>query len=504
MYAQPDRDIFRRLYSAGTAQVVWTRAVNDLETPVSAFLKLAEGKDNAFLFESITGGEIRGRYSFIGFAPDLIWRAYDGHSEINRSALADPDTFTAQPGQALQNLRTLIHEVKIPMPNVLPPGAAGLFGFLGYDMVRQMEQLPNANPRELNLPDAMMMRPTVVAAFDSIENVITFITPVYPCPNRSSDAAYELARERLGRSLEDLERSLPGRRAGTHADAASSEPEPQSNIERDDYFAIVERAKEYIRAGDVFQVVPSQRFRRPFTLPPFDLYRALRRLNPSPFLFFLNMGGAGIVGSSPEILVRVRDGTITVRPIAGTRPRGATPAEDQRLARELLADEKERAEHLMLLDLGRNDVGRFAATGTVRVTEEFIIERYSHVMHIVSNVEGALADGYDALDALIGGFPAGTVSGAPKIRAMEIIDELEPSRRALYGGGVGYFGANGEMDICIALRTALVQNETMFVQAGGGVVYDSDPEAEYTETVNKAKALMRAAAEATRFASVKS
>jgi anthranilate synthase component 1 len=276
-------------------------------------------------------------------------------------------------------------------------------------------------------------------------------------------------------------------------------PEADSNLTRAEYHAIVEQAKEYIRAGDIFQVVPSQRFRVPFAEPPLSLYRALRRLNPSPFLFFLDFGGFAVVGSSPEILVRVRGDTVTIRPIAGTRPRGATSAEDKALAEELLADPKERAEHLMLLDLGRNDVGRVAKVGSVRVTDSFTIELYSHVMHIVSNVEGTLDPAYDALAALIAGFPAGTVSGAPKVRAMEIIDELEPQRRGLYAGAVGYFGANGDMDTCIALRTALVKDQTMYVQAGGGVVADSDPEAEYQETRNKARALIRAAEEAMRF-----
>jgi anthranilate synthase component 1 len=276
-------------------------------------------------------------------------------------------------------------------------------------------------------------------------------------------------------------------------------PEADSNLTRAAYHAIVEQAKEYIRAGDIFQVVPSQRFRVPFAEPPLALYRALRRLNPSPFLFFLDFGGFAVVGSSPEILVRVRGDTVTIRPIAGTRPRGATSAEDKALAEELLADPKERAEHLMLLDLGRNDVGRVAKVGSVRVTDSFTVELYSHVMHIVSNVEGTLDPAYDALAALIAGFPAGTVSGAPKVRAMEIIDELEPQRRGLYAGAVGYFGANGDMDTCIALRTALVKDETMYVQAGGGVVADSDPEAEYQETRNKARALIRAAEEAMRF-----
>ena len=275
--------------------------------------------------------------------------------------------------------------------------------------------------------------------------------------------------------------------------------EATSNFTQDGYKAAVEKAKDYIRAGDIFQVVPSQRWAQAFTLPPFALYRSLRRTNPSPFMFFFNFGGFQVIGACPEILVRLRDGEVTIRPIAGTRKRGATPEEDRALEADLLADQKELAEHLMLLDLGRNDVGRVAKIGTVRPTEKFIIERYSHVMHIVSNVVGEIAEGQDALSALLAGLPAGTVSGAPKVRAMEIIDELEPEKRGVYGGGVGYFAANGEMDICIALRTAVLKDDMLYIQAGGGVVYDSDPEAEYQETVNKSKALRRAAEDAGLF-----
>jgi anthranilate synthase component 1 len=365
--------------------------------------------------------------------------------------------------------------------------------------VRLIERLPDDNPDILDVPDAILMRPTLIAVFDGIQNVITLVTPVWPTDAIDVTAAYDRALERLNDAIADLERNLPFRR-----DAATDTvqlPEPVSNTTREEYYAIVERAKEYIRAGDIFQVVPSQRFTLPFRLPPFSLYRALRRLNPSPFLLYLNFGDLSIVGSSPEILVRLRDGRVTIRPIAGTRRRGATPDEDKILATDLLADPKELAEHLMLLDLGRNDVGRVARIGTVSVTEKMIIEYYSHVMHIVSNVEGEIDPVHDALDALFAGFPAGTVSGAPKVRAMEIIDELEKSRRGIYGGCVGYFGANGAMDTCIALRTAVLKEGLMHVQAGGGVVADSDPEAEYQETVNKARALIRAAEEAVRFAS---
>jgi anthranilate synthase component 1 len=376
--------------------------------------------------------------------------------------------------------------------------AAGLFGYLGYDMVRQMERLPTDKPPGLGLPDGIFLRPTVMAIFDNIEDRVTVVTPAWPDPELSARAAYDVAAARLAATVADFGRPLPP--PGSVGEAPSSVPEPRSNVAPDAFHAMVERAKRYILAGDIFQVVLSQRFAVPFPLPPFALYRALRRLNPSPFLFFLDFGGFAVVGSSPEILVRLRDGTVTIRPIAGTRPRGRTPAEDKALAAELLADPKELAEHLMLLDLGRNDVGRVARTGTVRVTEQMQIEHYSHVMHIVSNVEGEIDPAYDAMDALIAGFPAGTVSGAPKVRAMEIIDELEPERRGVYAGAIGYVAAGGAMDSCIALRTAVVKDGTMYVQAGGGIVADSDPEAEFQESCNKARALLRAAEEAVRFA----
>jgi len=495
---EPDLSAFAEAYGAGRAQLVWRRLVADLETPVSAMLKLADGQPNSFLLESVEGGRVRGRYSLIGIRPDLIWRSRGDAAEVNRRARTDADAFEPCPGGALEALRAVIEESRVEIPVGLPPMASGLFGYLGYDMVRLMERLPDANPDSLGLPDAVLLRPTVIAVFDNIEDVVTIITPVWPSADIGAEGAYDLACERLAAAVQDFERSLPYRREP--AEPLAALPEAKSDTSRAQYHAMVEAAKRYILDGDIFQVVPSQRFTVPFKLPPFALYRALRRLNPSPFLFFLDFGGFAIVGSSPEILVRLRDGTVTIRPLAGTRPRGADGAEDAALAEDLLADPKERAEHLMLLDLGRNDVGRVAEIGSVRVTEQMVIERYSHVMHIVSNVEGRLAPGLDALDALVAGFPAGTVSGAPKVRAMEIIDELESARRGVYGGAVGYFAGNGNMDTCIALRTALVKDGVMHVQAGGGVVADSDPEAEYQESRNKARALLRAAEEAITFA----
>ncbi len=497
MSLQPEFADFAARYAAGGAQVAWTTLIADLDTPVSAMLKLADGRPNAFLFESVERG-VRNRYSFVGLKPDLIWRCRGGRAEINRRARIDPDAFVAAREPPLEALRALVAECRFELPPGLPPMASGLFGYMGYDMVRQTERLPDANPDKLGLPEALFLRPTVVAVFDSLEDTVTLFTPVWPEAGVGAERAYDLARERLHDLIADFERSVSYRRESGSGPAALEEP--RSNMTREAYHLAVERAKDYIRAGDIFQVVPSQRFAVPFRLPPFALYRALRRLNPSPFLFFLDLGAFAVVGSSPEILVRLREGVVTIRPIAGTRPRGRDAAEDKALAQELIADPKELAEHLMLLDLARNDVGRVAAVGTVRVTEKMAIEHYSHVMHIVSNVEGRLDPRHDAIDTLMAGFPAGTVSGAPKIRAMEIIDELESERRGVYGGAVGYFAANGAMDTCIALRTAVVKDGIMYVQAGGGVVADSDPEAEYQETRSKARALIRAAEEAVRFA----
>jgi len=498
MQIEPSADAFAERYGRGESQVVWTTLVADLETPVSAFLKVAGGRPMSFLLESVEGGAARGRYSIIGVEPDVIWRTDGARAEINRAPRADPNDFSPCPEPPLTALRALIAESRIDLPDDLPPMAAGVFGYLGYDMVRQMEELRAAKPDPVGIPDAIMIRPMLVIVFDSVKDAITVVTPVRPEPDVSAKAALSRATERLMGVVDDLDILL--------MKSADEEPgplavPPTSNTTPADYRTMVLRAKDYIVAGDIFQVVLSQRFEAPFSLPPFALYRALRRVNPAPFLYFLDFGPFAVAGSSPEILVRVRERMVTVRPIAGTRPRGATPHEDRALEAELLADPKERAEHLMLLDLGRNDVGRVAEIGTVTVTEQFFIERYSQVMHIVSNVEGKLADAHDALDALVAGFPAGTVSGAPKVRAMQIIDELEKDKRGLYAGCVGYFSAAGEMDTCIVLRTALIKDGVMYVQAGAGIVADSDPESEQRECAAKARALFRAAEEARRFAS---
>ena len=496
---EPSFETFATSYEAGKPCLVSTRLVADLETPVSAFLKLSAGRaGNVFLLESVEGGASRGRYSMIGLDPDIIWRASGGKAEINRQALTHRDHFTPCPDKPLIALRHLLAESAIASDGKLPPMAAGVFGYLGYEMVREMERLSEPKPDPIGVPDAVMIRPTIMVVFDSVKDELSIVTPVRPAQGISAKSAYESAMSRVDAVVRVLEGPLSHEAPAVDphllaTSGVSNTPEPR-------FLDMVARAKEYIRAGDIFQVVLSQRFTAPFALPAFSLYRALRRVNPSPYLCYLDFGGFQIVTSSPEILVRLRDDEVTIRPIAGTRWRGKTQAEDDALAQELLDDPKERAEHLMLLDLGRNDVGRVSKIGTVNVTAKFFIERYSHVMHIVSNVTGQLDPRHDVIDALAAGFPAGTVSGSPKVRAMEIIDELEVDRRGIYGGGIGYFGASGEMDTCIVLRTAVIKDGQMHAQSGAGIVYDSVPTSEHRECINKAQALFRAAEEAVRFA----
>jgi anthranilate synthase component I len=510
MQIEPATAAFAARYASVEPQVVWTTLVADLETPVSAFLKITAAQSKnlpagtsapmSFLLESVEGGEVRGRYSIIGIEPDKILRVRGRRAEINRAPQRDPEAFAPIAETPLQALRAFIDESRIALPGVLPPMAAGVFGYLGYDMVRLMEDtLKEPAPDPLGIPDAVLVRPTLVVVFDAVEDTITIVTPVRPQAGVSAETALARAHERLSTVVDALDRPLDKTGAAPHAEPLGVTP--TSNTSAAEFKRMVLRAKDYIAAGDIFQVVLSQRFETPLTLPPFALYRALRRVNPSPYLFFLDCGGFAVAGSSPEILVKTKGGVVTIRPVAGTRRRGATPHEDKALEEELLADPKERAEHLMLLDLGRNDVGRVAEIGSVKVTDQFFIERFSQVMHIVSNVEGRLRADCDPLDALAAGFPAGTVSGAPKVRAMQIIDELEKKKRSLYAGCVGYFSAGSEMDTCIVLRTALIKDGVMYVQAGAGIVADSDPEFEQQECVNKAKALFRAAEEAKRFAS---
>lgn len=492
-----DFDAFMRGYDAGRAQIVWRRIVADLDTPVGVYMKIAEGRSNTFLLESVLGGTSRSRYSMVGAEPDLILRVKNGVPAINRQVLSDPEGFETIDAPPLDALRSLIAQSQADIPAGLPPSAAGMWGYLGYDMVRQMEVLPDSNPDDMGQPDALLMRPGLLAVFDILKDELYLTAPAYPRTGVTARQAYEAALGRIDDAMVRLE-NAGARVPDTYETETIS---IASNTTPEEFKGMVEAAKEYIRAGDIFQVVLSQRFEAEFDLSPMALYRALRRTNPSPYMYFLDFGSFAVAGSSPEILVRVdKDKTVTIRPIAGTRRRGATPEKDREMADELMNDPKELSEHLMLLDLGRNDVGRVARIGTVKVTDKFFLEYYSHVMHIVSNVIGTLDSKHDVIDALSAGFPAGTVSGAPKVRAMEIIDELEKSRRGIYGGCVGYFGADGTMDTCIVLRTAILADGKLYVQAGAGIVADSQPRLEQLECENKARALFSAAEEALRYA----
>ena len=488
-------DEFAIGFADGRPQLIAREFVADTETPVSAYLKLAVKQEQSFLLESVEGGETRGRFSVIGFAPDLIWRCHGKVAEINRAPHRG-DQFIVDSLPPLESLRALMAESEMPDTGDLPPMAAGLFGYFGYDMIRHIEAIPDTNTLAIDAYDSVLTRPSIVAIFDRLKDSITIVAQIRPAEWDDAATAWDDAQSRLLTALDALGAPLPSTETGTETAALAT---PTSNMSKETFLAMVKAAKEYIKSGDIFQVVLSQRFTIPFTLPAINLYRSLRRLNPSPFLFFFDFGNMAIVGSSPEILVRLRDKVVTIRPIAGTRKRGKDAAEDEANAASLMTDVKERAEHLMLLDLGRNDVGRVSKPGSVRVKSNYDVEYYSHVMHIASQVEGEIRPDLDAIDAMIGGFPAGTVSGAPKIRAMEIIDELESDKRGVYAGAIGYISVAGELDTCIALRTAVVKDRQMHVQAGAGVVYDSDPEAEYEETQNKALALIRAAGEALRF-----
>jgi anthranilate synthase component 1 len=462
------------------AKLIVRRRIGDVETPVGAMLKLGVDAPGSFLFESIAGGERLGRYSFIGGAPQIWFRILDGVAETATQAdFSDAKRFEGTPVEAL---RTFVTSARAETEEDLPPMASGAFGYVGYDMIQHVEPVTITKPAALNVPEALLVIPKVVIVFDHIYQELLLIGRI---ENGNDDE--------INRQLDEIEQQLQSLPVLPPADQSAEPVELTSNTSKERYFEIVDQCRDYIKAGDIFQVVPSQRFSTPFNKKSISFYRALRRLNPSAFMFHMNLGDVRLVGSSPEILVRVRNGRVAIRPIAGTRPRSGDPVEDAKRAESLLNDSKEIAEHLMLLDLGRNDVGRVAAYGSVQVTEQFIVERYSHVMHIVSHVEGDLREGLDAVDALFAGFPAGTVSGAPKIRAMQIIDEMETNAREIYGGAVGYFGWNGDLDTCIALRTAVLKDGQLHIQAGGGVVLDSDPQYEYDETQHKAGALKRAA-----------
>jgi anthranilate synthase component 1 len=478
-------------------QLIWRKRIADTETPVSAALKLFEAERGDFILESVEGGETRGRHSLIGIAPDLVFRAAGNKAEINAQWMTNRDAFIPSPLPSLDALRALAAECRMEVPEELPPALACLVGYFGYETIGLVEKLPRAPQSALELPDMLFVRPTVILLFDRLKDEMFLVSPVWTGIEDTQSVAR--AHERL----DEAERLLDAghvAKAQPTSQGYGNELKLQPVLPTGRYADMVASAKDYIQAGDIFQVVLAQRFTAPFNLPPVHLYRALRRINPSPFLYFIDLPGFALIGSSPEILVRARGGEVTIRPIAGTRPRGKTSLEDAENKASLLADPKERAEHLMLLDLGRNDVGRVTKGGSVTVTDSYMVEFYSHVMHIVSNVVGELADDKDAIDALFAGFPAGTVSGAPKVRACEIIAELEPETRGAYAGGVGYFSPNGDMDSCIVLRTAVVKDGVMHVQAGAGIVADSNPEYEQRECEAKAGALIAAAREAIRVA----
>ncbi|SKB45320.1 anthranilate synthase component I [Sphingopyxis flava] len=484
----------------GRGAVIWQRLIADVETPVSAALKLIEAGRGDWVLESVESGETRGRYSLLGLDPDLMFEVHGNAARINRDWRHDKAAFVPFGVPALQALRDLVAECRFDVPDGLPKALATLVGFFAYETIGLVEdRVPRAPGAGLELPDMIFVRATTILVFDRLADELFLIAPIWPDASAPIDRMIDAAQDRL----EDIAARLATQSAQTPGATTRAEPDAivRNAATTPERFAeMVRTAKDYIAAGDIFQVVLSQRFSTPFDLPPFDLYRALRRINPSPFLYFLDLPGFALIGSSPEILVRVRDGEITIRPIAGTRPRGRTSAEDVENRESLLADPKERAEHLMLLDLGRNDVGRAAEGGSVTVTDSYTVEYYSHVMHIVSNVIGRLAPGKDAIDALFAGFPAGTVSGAPKVRACQIIAELEADARGPYAGGVGYFAPDGNMDSCIVLRTAIVKDGEMHVQAGAGIVADSDPAYEQRECEAKAGALFAAAREAVRLA----
>ena len=490
---------------AGAPALIWRSMIADTETPVSAMLKLFEPERGDFILESVEGGAVRGRYSLIGLAPDLVFRAHGANAEINRHWLTNRDDFAPLTDDSMTALRALVASCRIDVPAGLPGVLACLVGYFGYETIGLIEKLPRPPANPLDLPDMMFVRPTLILVFDRLADRLYFAAPVWPggkiapAVERIDAAMARFLGNQLIRSSRAQSRD-PARDGVSTALDTNGSTLPTPILPPDKYAAMVAAAKDYIAAGDIFQVVLAQRFTMPFPLPAFDLYRALRRINPSPFLYHLDLPGFALTGSSPEILVRARDGEVTIRPIAGTRPRGKTALEDAENRNSLLADPKERAEHLMLLDLGRNDVGRVATAGSVTVTDSYTVEFYSHVMHIVSNVVGQLAPGKDALDALFAGFPAGTVSGAPKVRACEIIAELEPETRGAYAGGVGYFSPDGSMDSCIVLRTAIVKDGVMHIQAGAGIVADSNPDYEQRECEAKAGALVAAAREAVRIA----
>ncbi|MDH3348028.1 MAG: anthranilate synthase component I [Desulfobulbaceae bacterium] len=486
MYSPSPVDFFEMSAKCGLIPVHRT-IIADLDTPLTIYAKVANGEKHAFLFESMEGGEKWGRYSFIGTDPMAVIT-----SDGNELTIMESDSQCAEVRKGvnpLDEMREYLSSFEAQCVDGLPRFYGGAVGYLGYDMVRHVEDIPDRHS-SLGLPDSSFMIPRMVLVYDAVRQCVTVVCNVKIGPDVDAVKEYELATKRIDELITLIRKPLP-KDFAVHASGCAPH-EFKSNMDETSFSAMVERAKEYILSGDIIQVVVSQRFQTTTSLDPFTLYRALRHINPSPYLFFLRQGDVVLIGSSPEILVRVEDGEIELRPIAGTRKRGCSEAEDLALEKELLADPKERAEHLMLVDLGRNDVGRVAANGTVTVKDLLVVERYSHVMHIVSGVEGKLREGKDQFDVFKACFPAGTVSGAAKIRAMEVIDELEVQKRGPYAGAVGYFGFSGNMDFCITIRTFVMKGPDLWVQAGAGIVSDSVPQKEYEETINKAMGLRRA------------
>ena len=482
---RPTFDEFKEYCRQGNVVPVYRQLLADVLTPVSALEKIgADG--HSFLLESVVGGEKIGRYSFIGSHPFLTFKAR--RKEVSVSGVDEEAVYEA--ADPMDELKKLLSRYRVAHVEGLPRFSSGAVGYFAYDVVRYTENLPDAPPDTLGLPDIYVNFYDTMVVFDHITKSVKVVHSVRT-DGRDPEEAYDEAVARIDAVCELL-RQPTAMLADDIAPTGAVTLETTSNFEKQDFCDVVERCKEYIRAGDIFQVVPSQRLCAKTRVQAFDIYRVLRVINPSPYMFYLNFDDVKLVGSSPEVMVRVEDGQVTLRPIAGTRPRGKTDQEDQALARELLADPKERAEHVMLVDLGRNDVGRVARYNTVKVDECMVIERYSHVMHIVSNVSGTLEAGCDAFDTLRACLPAGTLSGAPKVRAMQIIDEMEPERRGPYGGAVGYIDFSGNMDTCIAIRTIVMVDDKAYVQAGGGIVADSVPEREYEETLSKARGLLRA------------
>ena len=487
-----EKKTFINNYKRGKPQILKKILIADTETPFSSLLKISRNEKYSFLLESVEGGSKRGRYSLLGCDPDLIWKVNKGEASIKYLDFNYDYKLSNKP---LKALRELINLSKFKISNDEVPYPT-LVGYLGYPMIQYMENIELKNKDNINIPDATLIRPKIVAVFDNIKDIISIMTISYPSKKISPDQAYKKTKLLLSKTIKKLEKSILN---STNKKIKKTKLRFESNFKKEEFYSLVKKAKKYIKNGDIFQVVPSQRFETKYNLKAIDLYRSLRRLNPSPYLVNLNFDNYGIVASSPELMVQLRNGKVTIRPIAGTRKRGKNITEDIYLSKDLLNDQKELAEHLMLLDLGRNDVGRVSKKGSVIVTEKMIIEYYSHVMHIVSNVEGKISNNLDAIDALVAGFPAGTVSGAPKIRAMEIIEELENYNRSFYAGCMGYFDSNGDMDTCISLRTGLVKNNKLYIQAGAGIVYDSIPKNEHTEILNKAGALMAAAEDSYKF-----